>query len=103
MLGNGDAWYYRCMKITKGLYISYKKKKEKAIDSHFNLLRSLMLPYELFMCLYMYKFFFFYLSCGLYCRFSPFLMACYNPETEEFQSVCRVMSGFSDSFYVEVK
>ncbi|XP_031253256.1 DNA ligase 6-like [Pistacia vera] len=35
--------------------------------------------------------------------FSPFLMACYNPETEEFQSVCRVMSGFSDSFYVEMK
>ncbi|XP_043702272.1 DNA ligase 6 isoform X2 [Telopea speciosissima] len=35
--------------------------------------------------------------------YSPFLMACYNPETEEFQSVCRVMSGFSDSFYVEMK
>ncbi|KAG5247360.1 DNA ligase [Salix suchowensis] len=33
--------------------------------------------------------------------FSPFLMACYNPETEEFQSVCRVMSGFSDAFYIE--
>lgn len=29
-------------------------------------------------------------------------MACYNPETEEFQSVCRVMSGFSDAFYIEV-
>lgn len=29
-------------------------------------------------------------------------MACYNPDTEEFQSVCRVMSGFSDSFYTEV-
>lgn len=38
----------------------------------------------------------------LYCRYSPFLMACYNPETEEYQSVCRVMSGFSDAFYVEV-
>ncbi|KAL5743380.1 hypothetical protein ACOSQ2_026496 [Xanthoceras sorbifolium] len=35
--------------------------------------------------------------------YSPFLMACYNPETEEFQSVCRVMSGFSDSFYTEMK
>jgi hypothetical protein len=30
-------------------------------------------------------------------------MACFNPETEEYQSVCRVMSGFSDSFYIEVK
>lgn len=29
-------------------------------------------------------------------------MACYNPDTEEFQSVCRVMSGFSDTFYAEV-
>lgn len=35
--------------------------------------------------------------------YSPFLMACYNPDTEEFQSVCRVMSGFSDSFYKEMK
>eukprot|EP00257_Ricinus_communis_P020858 XP_015580202.1 DNA ligase 6 [Ricinus communis] len=35
--------------------------------------------------------------------YSPFLMACYNPETEEFQSVCRVMSGFSDAFYTEMK
>ncbi|XP_013588651.1 PREDICTED: DNA ligase 1 isoform X2 [Brassica oleracea var. oleracea] len=35
--------------------------------------------------------------------YSPFLMACYNPETEEFQSVCRVMSGFSDAFYIEMK
>ncbi|XP_023916627.2 DNA ligase 6 isoform X1 [Quercus suber] len=35
--------------------------------------------------------------------YSPFLMACYNPDTEEFQSVCRVMSGFSDSFYIEMK
>lgn len=47
-------------------------------------------------------------SCTLiclayFCRYSPFLMACYNPETEEYQSVCRVMSGFSDSFYIEVK
>lgn len=29
-------------------------------------------------------------------------MACYEPDTQEFQSVCRVMSGFSDSFYIEV-
>lgn len=35
--------------------------------------------------------------------YSPFLMACYNPDTEEFQSVCRVMSGFSDSFYIEME
>ncbi|XP_020267643.1 DNA ligase 6-like [Asparagus officinalis] len=31
--------------------------------------------------------------------YSPFLMACYNPDAEEFQGVCRVMSGFSDEFY----
>lgn len=36
-------------------------------------------------------------------RYSPFLLACYKPGTEEFQSVCRVMSGFSDSFYIEVR
>lgn len=35
--------------------------------------------------------------------YSPFLVACYNPDTEEFQSVCRVMSGFSDAFYKEMK
>ncbi|KAH6759956.1 DNA LIGASE 6 [Perilla frutescens var. frutescens] len=34
--------------------------------------------------------------------FSPVLMACYNPDTEEYQSVCRVMS-FSDAFYTEIK
>lgn len=40
---------------------------------------------------------------GVTCvRYSPFLMACYEPDTQEFQSVCRVMSGFSDSFYIEV-
>ncbi|KAH9607975.1 hypothetical protein KSS87_020687 [Heliosperma pusillum] len=33
--------------------------------------------------------------------YSPFLVACYNPDAEEFESVCRVMSGFSDSFYTE--
>ncbi|XP_020246783.1 DNA ligase 6 [Asparagus officinalis] len=35
--------------------------------------------------------------------YSPFLMACYNPDAEEFQSVCRVMSGFSDEFYKSMK
>ncbi|XP_021737417.1 DNA ligase 6-like isoform X2 [Chenopodium quinoa] len=35
--------------------------------------------------------------------YSPFLMACYNPDTEEFESVCRVMSGFTDAFYKEMK
>ncbi|KAG0489420.1 hypothetical protein HPP92_008231 [Vanilla planifolia] len=35
--------------------------------------------------------------------YSPFLMACYDPDSEVYQSVCRVMSGFSDSFYVEMK
>lgn len=31
--------------------------------------------------------------------FSPFLLGAYNPEAEEWQSVCRVMSGFTDEFY----
>ncbi|KAH9306523.1 hypothetical protein KI387_010927, partial [Taxus chinensis] len=35
--------------------------------------------------------------------FSPFLLACYNPDSEEYQSVCRVMSGFSDAFYREME
>ncbi|XP_024977884.1 DNA ligase 6 isoform X3 [Cynara cardunculus var. scolymus] len=35
--------------------------------------------------------------------YSPFLMACFDPDTDEYQSVCRVMSGFSDGFYVEMK
>ncbi|KAJ0820069.1 putative DNA ligase (ATP) [Helianthus annuus] len=29
-------------------------------------------------------------------------MACYDPDTDEYQSVCRVMSGFSDAFCIEV-
>ncbi|KAK9840432.1 hypothetical protein WJX74_009841 [Apatococcus lobatus] len=33
--------------------------------------------------------------------FSPFLMAAWDPEREEFQSVCRCMSGFTDVFYAE--
>jgi len=32
---------------------------------------------------------------------SPWLMACYDPETGSYQSVCRVMSGFDDAFYKE--
>ena len=32
---------------------------------------------------------------------SPFLLACYDPEEDTYFSVCRVMSGFSDSFYQE--
>jgi DNA ligase-1 len=31
--------------------------------------------------------------------YSPFLLAAYDPETETWASVCRVMSGFSDAFY----
>jgi hypothetical protein len=37
------------------------------------------------------------------CRFSPYLVACYDSNNEEYQSVCRVMSGFSDAFYREVQ
>ena len=35
--------------------------------------------------------------------FSPFLLAAYDPETETYASVCRCMSGFTDSFYAEVR
>lgn len=31
--------------------------------------------------------------------YSPFLMAAWDPDKEEFQSICRCMSGFSDDFY----
>lgn len=31
--------------------------------------------------------------------FSPFLCAIYEPSTGEFQSLCRILSGFSDEFY----
>ncbi|EDQ88950.1 uncharacterized protein MONBRDRAFT_8473 [Monosiga brevicollis MX1] len=34
--------------------------------------------------------------------FSPLLLACYNPETELLESVCKVMSGFTDEFYKEL-
>lgn len=33
---------------------------------------------------------------------SPILMACYDPRTEEWQSVCRVMSGFTDAMYARL-
>jgi len=32
---------------------------------------------------------------------SPFLLAAWDPVNEEFQSVCRVMSGFTDQFYID--
>ncbi|KNC97744.1 DNA ligase I, ATP-dependent (dnl1) [Spizellomyces punctatus DAOM BR117] len=35
--------------------------------------------------------------------YSPFLMAAYNPETEQYETVCKCMSGFSDAFYKEMK
>lgn len=31
--------------------------------------------------------------------YSPFLLAVYDETTQQFQSLCRVMSGFSDEFY----
>ena len=37
-------------------------------------------------------------SCSWY---SPFLLACWDAEAEELQSLCRCMSGFSDAFYKE--
>lgn len=33
--------------------------------------------------------------------FSPFLVAIWDPRAEEFQSICRCMSGFTDTFYTE--
>ncbi|KAI8376118.1 ATP-dependent DNA ligase [Radiomyces spectabilis] len=35
--------------------------------------------------------------------YSPILLACYNPENETLESVCKCMSGFSDKFYKEMK
>jgi len=32
---------------------------------------------------------------------SPFLLACWDPDSQTLQSVCRVMTGFTDSFYGE--
>lgn len=34
---------------------------------------------------------------------SPFLLAAWDPEAEQFQSVCRCMSGFTDQFYAEAR
>lgn len=34
---------------------------------------------------------------------SPFLLAAWDPSAEQFQSVCRCMSGFTDAFYQEVR
>ena len=33
--------------------------------------------------------------------FSPFLLAVYDPDTEEYSSMCRCMSGFTDAFYAD--
>ncbi|TPX59131.1 hypothetical protein PhCBS80983_g02663 [Powellomyces hirtus] len=35
--------------------------------------------------------------------YSPILLACWNPETECFESFCKCMSGFSDAFYKSMK
>jgi DNA ligase-1 len=35
--------------------------------------------------------------------FSPFLLAVYDRQSESFQSLCRVMSGFTDEFYAAAK
>lgn len=31
--------------------------------------------------------------------FSPFLLAVWDSDREEYQSLCRCMSGFTDAFY----
>jgi DNA ligase-1 len=31
--------------------------------------------------------------------FSPFLLAVWDPQREQLQSICRCMSGFTDAFY----
>ncbi|CDH51139.1 dna ligase [Lichtheimia corymbifera JMRC:FSU:9682] len=35
--------------------------------------------------------------------YSPVLLACFNPENDTFESVCKCMSGFSDEFYRNMK
>lgn len=35
--------------------------------------------------------------------YSPFLLAAWDADAEEFQSVCRCMSGFSDAFYSQAR
>lgn len=34
--------------------------------------------------------------------YSPILLACYNPENETYESVCKCISGFSDKFYKDM-
>lgn len=34
---------------------------------------------------------------------SPILLAVYNKQTDEYESVCRCMSGFTDEFYKKMK
>ena len=34
--------------------------------------------------------------------FSPFLLAVYDPDTDQYLSLCKVMSGYTDAFYKEI-
>jgi DNA ligase-1 len=34
--------------------------------------------------------------------FSPFLLACYNQDTEQYETVCKCMTGFTDKLYAEL-
>jgi len=85
-------WYYLRTLLT---YNKWKRKWQKKEHAFFVASQWFYFLYKWFTALLLIWIFYF-------CRYSPFLMACFNPETEEYQSVCRVMSGFSDSFYIEV-